>query len=80
MSILTSATEQTEAKAQLAALPVEQLERDLVFWATAKADHHGRFAVASATMNEARERYLEADAWQDLVGAELALRRRAEQP
>ena len=78
MSIATSKAEQDEARVKLAGLAVEQLQQDLSFWAVAKVGHQEAFAAATQARGAAGELYAEAEAWTELIGAELALRRKAE--
>lgn len=79
MSIATSREERLAALAKLAEAPAEQVERDLTFWTLAKIDHQEAFRAANEVRNSAQELHAEADAWLELIGAELHRRRREEQ-
>lgn len=77
MSIIDSAEDLTAAQARLEGTSDEQLERDLVYWATATQDAG---AEHDAVIDQARAKkllYLEAQRWVALTVTEIRRRRDA---
>ena len=75
MSITTSREERDQAQAHAKAETTAQLEKDLAYWACAKVDHHGAWLTLTEQRARVQEMYGEADAWVDLISAELHRRR-----
>lgn len=78
MSISTSKEERLAAVAQLVETTRPQLQKDLEYWSVAKVDHTEAYKQLTEQRAKVAELYQEADAWVDLIAAELHARRHAE--
>lgn len=74
MSIIDSSEEVTAAQARLETASDEQLERDLVYWATATQDAVADYEAASEALRAKKVLYLEAQQWTSLTVVEIRRR------